>query len=107
MGGTPLPISDTELVVLKALWAHGPGTVWILGAPDIAASSTDVRHAHAAALARVGAFSLSAGLTNLYVAWRFRRQPRELVGFIWAGIAAKVPPKPERPALQQLVRTLP
>jgi len=27
MGGTPLPISDTELVVLKALWAHAPCTV--------------------------------------------------------------------------------
>ncbi len=32
MGGTPLPISDTELVVLKALWAHAPCTVRELAA---------------------------------------------------------------------------
>ena len=31
----------------------------------------------------------------------------EIVAFVWAGIAEKEPPKPRRPALEDVVRRLP
>ena len=42
-----------------------------------------------------------------YAALGIDPEVEEIVGFVWAGIAAKVPPKPERPPLDELVRRMP
>lgn len=64
-----------------ALWAEGVGSKWSSGKPT--------RHPEA------------------YAIFGIDPEVEEIVGFVWAGIAAKVPPKPERPPLDELVRRMP
>ena len=60
--------------------AHGPGTLWSQ-LPAITADD-DVHQILDSLFRRMGAFSLFAGLTSLYVGWRFARQPAQLLGFM-------------------------
>lgn len=64
-----------------SLWADGVASKWGTGAPT--------RHPEGYAL-----FGLDPDRD-------------EIVGFVWVGIAAKVPPAPARPPLADLVRQLP
>jgi nitroreductase len=64
-----------------SLWAEGIASKWGTGAPT--------RHPDGYAL-----FGIDPVL-------------EEIVGFVWVGIAAKIPAKPERPPLAQLCRSLP
>ena len=64
-----------------ALWAEGIGSKWSSGKPT--------RHA------------------ETYEMFGVDPEREEIIGFVWAGIAAKVPPTPERPPLGEFVRSLP
>lgn len=64
-----------------SLWAEGIGSKWSTGGPT--------RHEDGYRILGIDAAR------------------EEIVGFVWAGLPAKVPPCPERPALATFVRTLP
>jgi nitroreductase len=64
-----------------ALWAEGIGSKWSTGGPT--------RH------------------EDGYRILGIDRNVEEIIGFIWAGLPAKVPPCPERPPLDNFVRILP
>ena len=60
--------------------AHGPATLWTT-TPALQASA-ELAQILDSLFRRMGAFSLFAGLTSLYVGWRFARQPAQLLGFM-------------------------
>lgn len=62
--------------------AHGPGTVWSSVGPTVAGLQGEAHDAVMAAFRRVGAFSLYAGLVSLFVAVRFRQEPRHVLAFM-------------------------
>ena len=70
------------LLAAEPWLAHGPGTLWVAQAAWLQAQTEGQALLLASLFQRMGAFSLFAGMTSLFVSRNFRNQPRELVRFM-------------------------
>ncbi len=100
-------LNPAELLVVSIRRHEDPQTA----REDYASAACAIQNVHLALWAEGVASKWSSGKPTrhpeTYAMFGIDHEREEIVGFVWAGIAAKVPPKPERPPLGELVRALP
>ncbi|MGA0869293.1 MAG: nitroreductase family protein [Planctomycetota bacterium] len=100
-------LDPAELIVVTVVRHEDPFTA----REDYAATACAIQNLHLALWAEgVGSKWSTGGPTRHEDGYRILgidRNVEEIIGFLWAGLPAKVPPCPERPALETFVRTLP
>ncbi|MEO0478614.1 MAG: nitroreductase family protein [Planctomycetota bacterium] len=100
-------LNPAELVVVSLVRCEDP----FVAREDYASASCAIQNLTLSLWAEgVATKWSSGGLTTkpeTYQDLQIDPEEQEIIGFLWCGIAAKVPPKPERPSLDSLVRELP
>jgi nitroreductase len=100
-------LDPAELIVVSIVRHEDPFTA----REDYAATACAIQNLHLALWAEgVGSKWSTGGPTRHEDGYRILgvdRNTEEIVGFVWAGLPAKVPPCPARPALESVVRSLP
>lgn len=99
-------LNPEELIVVTLVREEDP----FIAREDYASAACAIQNIHLSLWGEgVASKWSSGGLTaeaETYELLGVEPDKEEIVGFVWAGIARKVPPKPERPALGGLVRRL-
>lgn len=100
-------LNPAELIVVSIVKHDDP----LIAREDYAAAACAIQNIHLSLWAEGVASKWSSGAPTRheesYRLFGVDPEREEIVGFVWAGIAAKVPPKPERPAPTTLTRQLP